>query len=231
MQRRAEIERTPVLPGSAGPWRAAFALREVYPLGLFYALYAIGAYLSVWLEQAHIVAAQSDLAVYLTSPFGSIENLQLGVSLWGYGIVENFLLVTAIMVLVAGYHVFLSSRNPSSPSLASLFFAATAATYFVSLADWIVTGTPASGTSVIAFSLLAYLLLACAMETWGEVEANSRLGKSVVGLDALAWTGQTAVILLLSLYYLVGNASAAFHLGGAILTGAILLAATHAGPD
>jgi len=231
MANRAEIEYGPASLASSKALTATFAVREVCPLALFYALYAVGAYLTVWLEEAHVIATRSDLVLYLTSPFGSVENLQSGGTAWSCGIFENFLMVAAIMVLVVVYRLFLSSRSSGILSLPSVFLAAIASTYLVSLGVWVGTGTPTSGTSIIAFSLVGYLFLACVRETWEAAKGTALVGRAGIALDVVLWTGPTAIVILLSLCYLVGNESAPFHLGGAVLTGAILLAASLTGSD
>lgn len=196
------------------------AVREILPFAIFYALYTMGTCAAIGFEQGKGLG-ESKLVVYLTSPFSAIENIQSSSTPFTYRLLENFLLVALIMALVAGYNLFLS-RGRRSPSLPLLFSSAVASTYFLSLGEWVSTGTPASGTSVIASSLLAYLAFACIREVWSEVKSGFEGGRSVLSYDALLWTALTAVMAFMCFCYVLGNQSGSLHLVGAVLTGLVV---------
>jgi len=190
-------------------------LRELYPVAIFYFLYTATAYVyRMSTLPATLAATASKAILFATSPFSLLEALPPLSTSTAAGLSIDFLFVAVVMIAVAAFNLRVASRGAVAPSMPTVFFAAVAATYIVSLQVWLARGVPASGTSIIAFSMLGYLVFATSREVRGSIRENARS-------QATGWAAELSLVVFTLMFYLVGEASL-YHVEGGLLTIAMI---------
>jgi hypothetical protein len=152
-------------------------------------------------------------AWFLTSPFNPLEITSQTYGSYTIGEVSNFGLVAIIILGADIYHQFFSIRWKNQLLPRTVLFAAIAASYIVSGLVWIFDKIPSTGTSIIGFCLIGYIVInssadfknyrrAKLMREQGKVAASSRKVLAYVWLLVLSWVGLVFLFLDNSSYWL-----------------------------
>ena len=151
-------------------------------------------------------------AVFLTAPFSALEDYAPTFGATVANLVGNFVFIIVIMLVaeVAAHSTALGNILTMRDALLIVV----GATYFVSLLQWILVGAPATGTSIIGFSLCLYIIIVVGVEIFGWLA-----GKNTESLTLVSF--QYALVLVVGLYaidgYVYNNAAMPLHIiGGAI---------------
>lgn len=156
------------------------------------------------------------LAVFATSPFNGIENLSPVYNSIYLGLYNNFVLVTVVITGTELYSRTMSRRMSEYLKIEYTFIFAVVASYLDSLLSWWATGKPTGGTSIIAFTLLTFLLASCLLD-WQLYSSKQYPKDTKSRLRLLTWLVAFVFSGLLSLTYIFGNSSYQAHLAGAAI--------------
>ena len=195
-------------------------LGAFYPVLLFYLLY-------YFVVQAYdyLPSMRGNLFDFLTSPFSFVEAAPPYSKSITQGLYNNFLFVAVIIIIAGLYSIYLEKRFKRWLSVPLVFFSGVLSTYMASAGIWAVFGQPATGTSIIGFTMASFI----AVGSIADVKRNlavmmrgNKQGKTfVVGFLLLVLFLWSSYAILTS--YLIGNGAYALHLAGGSLSWLVLL--------
>lgn len=157
--------------------------------------------------------------IFITSPFNFLETFLHIYASPFQGLVENFGLVLLFIMLAECYSRFARVRV-RSVSIDDAFFLALGATYATSALWWMTEGVPVSGTSVVAFSIVLYLLIISLADI--PMYAVRRRRSAAEEGRFLLWIFALVVSAVASLLFL-DNPSYMIHLVGIAFFGVFLM--------
>ncbi len=198
---------------------------QLYPIFIFYGLYAAVVYLYDWLQPFKPLSANvANLIQFVTSPFSFIEAAPPYSSSTIVGLYNNFLFVAMVLVFAAMYELILSKRFKRQLSVPRVFGAGVIGTYLVSAGVWALTGQPSTGTSIVGFTTAAAVSIASGADLLGQIQQIYR-GNGMPKEYAKAYVllvvfGISSLIAIRS--YIFGNPSYLLHLAGAATSGITL---------
>jgi len=201
-------------------------LGELYPVFIFYGLYAAVVFLYDGLQPFKpLPLGAANLIAFTTSPFSFVEATPPYSSSTTVGLYNNFLLVAVLMVFLAMYNLILSRSLKPFVTLPSVFGAGVAGSYLVSLSIWILSKQPATGTSIIGFTVVAAIVVTTLADLISQLRlivAGERSARTYLRAYAvLILFGVASLIALNS--YIVGNPSFLLHLVGGAASGGVLV--------
>jgi hypothetical protein len=211
----------------AGAIRALKAIfGELYPLFIFYALYAGVVYLYDALQPfTPLPVNLANLIEFATSPFSFVEATPPYSSSTVAGLYDNFLFVAVIMMFLAMYSLASSGRLKSYVSLPLVFGASVAGTYAVSAGVWVLSKQPSTGTSIIGFTTAVTVAFASGADLSVQLrlifDGNRTLKEYAKAYVLLVVFGIASLIALGS--YIFGNSSYLLHLAGGAVSGGVLV--------
>ncbi len=152
-------------------------------------------------------------AWFLTSPFNPLEITSRAYGSYTIGEVSNFGLVAIIILGADVYHQFFSTRWKNQLLPRTVLFAAIAASYMVSGLVWIFDKMPSTGTSIIGFCLIGYVVInssadfkdyqrAKLLREQGKAAASARKTLAYIWLLVLSWVSLVFLFLDNSSYWL-----------------------------
>lgn len=160
--------------------------------------------------------ASNDLFLFLTSPFGPIENLSPIYSSLQVGFIWNGIEVGVALAILTFYFntSFKGYKKYIGPYFVLLY--SILASYITSAIIWILDSSPSTGTSIIGASSTIFIIL---MFTFGAIKA---VRKSKIKFCVLCIFIIITLILLLAFYFL-GNKFWYVHLIGLVIFSSIIL--------
>ena len=200
-------------------------LKGLYIPLLFIILYAM--VLLVYFELlinygtgAIFTSEQSKLLAFVTSPFNPLENLLpvYGSAIVGY--INNLVFTVAIIFVAIFYHHLLAESERISPQL--VFWSGVGASYALSIIVWLITGTPAMGTSVIGFVMALFLVGASLFDIRIYLKIPKTERSRLKFTKFICITAALAFSLVVALSYCVGNPSYINHLVGGAFCGLLV---------
>jgi hypothetical protein len=200
-------------------------LYELYPVILFYGLYAGVVYLYDVIQPfTPIPVNEANLIEFITSPFSFVEATPPYSKSVIQGLYNNFLFIAVAMVLLMLYDIGLSRSFRKRITVPRVFWAGVLATYAVAWVVWALTGQPSTGTSIMGFTFVTVLAVIATVDLAGQlklVPSGSR------GLKEFARALFLAIFAILAIYfgfagYLWMNGSYVLHLAGGAVSGSTL---------
>jgi hypothetical protein len=157
---------------------------------------------------------------FLSSPFNMLEDFS------GYysglyqspqqGYIYNTVFTTAFLFFAAFYYHFITENKRFS--IERVFLGSIVGSYVVSIVVWMLTGWPSTGTSIIGFCVLAYLLGLSSYDLLvvkrKEPQLRFKTAKSIMIIPTIIFS---SIILLFG--YLLGNNASVYHLAGGAICG------------
>ena len=200
---------------------------ELYPLFIFYGLYAGVVYLYDALQPFFPLSLNlANLIEFITSPFSFVEATPPYSSSTATGLYNNFLFVAVIMTLLAMYSLAASSRLKPYVSLPLVFGASVAGTYAVSAGIWALSTQPSTGTSIIGFTAASAVAVASSVDLIDEIRLiagkRGNMKDYAKAYFLLVVAGISSLTVLES--YILGNPSYLLHLTGGAISGGFVAA-------
>lgn len=165
---------------------------------------------------------ENHILAFLTSPFNFKENLSDVYSSPQQGLVANLMIPVIIMFGSLVYYHFLANSKRIRPEL--IFWNSVFASYLVSILNWLFAGAPTIGTSIIGFSMIAFLCGSTLRDLrdhfwilWHKPDLRGFARVLTFWVFLIpSWSG---VILV----YLLGNNAIWYHLLGGLFCGTLSL--------
>jgi hypothetical protein len=155
-------------------------------------------------------------AIFITSPFNILENKTGTYSSISQGLQNNFVFVAGAIAGAEMYSRHLSTRLKEHITVDAAFLLGILATYVESALFWLVTGNPASGTSILAFCILLFIVASALLDSGTFTDRQyPRDVKS--RLKRLGWLAAIVLSLPFAVTYILWNPSCGVHIAGAAL--------------
>jgi len=199
-------------------WRSVFANIVMMRVTLFfYVAYIVTNYIYVKLPRA---LELNYGVIFVTSPFNLLENLSHIYANPTQGLEANFWIVLLFILLAEIYSRFAHARFVGT-GIDGAFALALGASYATSALWWQVKGVPESGTSIVSFSIVLYLLVISL--------ADARINIVPYKLSIMEkikfplWITSLGTSCVAAPTYILGNPSYEVHLVGITFFGAFLM--------
>lgn len=155
--------------GEAGKKELIHYLKYAF---LFACVYGLIYFSSILLFKNALTAcsASTDIYYFLTSPISYCENFAAPSLL--QGLEGNYFWLIAFFALCAYYSAFIQTYSKKLITLNVTVFASIFSTYIFSAYVWYIDGIPGTGTSIIAFGLSIFLLIACCTDLYIWIKSN-----------------------------------------------------------
>lgn len=197
---------------------AKLTLGELYPVVVFYALYAavIGLYDALQ-PLAPLPSNEVGWIMLVTSPFNYAEAVGKTAAETIQGLYNNFTFVALLMGISMLYNILLSHRLRRYVSVPSIFGASVAASYLVSWGVWKFSPYPATGTSIIGFSFALSLAITAFADLIEFRKLDLAARREVGNASRIIVCSLVMVFAFLTAFnsYLWMNPSYLLHLAGA----------------
>jgi hypothetical protein len=196
------------------PQSIQFGFREVYFVMLFVFLNLL--VLLFYFSEPKALWG-NHIIEFITSPFNFKEDFLKVYSSPQEGLLNNVGVPFIIAFVQVLYYHLLAQNRRIRPEL--VFWASVLASYLVSGLAWFLTGAPSTGTSIIGFSMIAFLFGSTLFDI-PTYFRKIREGKKQQQLLAKCYIVSVVSIFSLVglvLFYLWGNASYGYHLAGGLL--------------
>jgi len=200
-----------------GPRSVLTAITMVRITLFFYAAYIITNY--AYVKLPHALQLNYGV-VFITSPFNFLETFSHIYANPTQGLEENFGVVLLIILLAETYSRFASLRT-RRVGIDGAFFLALGATYATSALWWWAEGVPGNGTSIVAFSMVLYLL-AIALADARTYAVRRRRSAAEAG-RFLLWITALVISGVVAPTFILGNPSYGIHLVGTAFFGAFMI--------
>jgi hypothetical protein len=203
-----------------GPRSVLTAIATVRITLFFYAAYIVTNYEYVKLPPA---LELNYGVVFVTSPFNFLETFSHIYANPIQGLEENFGVVLLIILLAETYSRF--ARVRGGIGIDGAFFLALGATYATSALWWWAEGVPGNGTSIVAFSIVLYLLAVSLADA--RTYAVRRRRSAAEAGRFLLWITALVISVVVAPTFILGNPSYGIHLAGIAFFGAFLMIRNH----
>ncbi len=135
-----------------------------YALGFMLVYLAVLVFLLILVETGQTSFAFSSIIRFLTSPFNPIENFSNAYPNLAIGELSNLGFVAFILFATQFYMRNLMAVFKGYIAYSMLFWSGILASYITSAGYWLTTGTPSTGTSIIAFGFLLFLVVSTILD-------------------------------------------------------------------
>lgn len=151
--------------------------------------------------------------VFAVSPFNILEILSPVYTSSTQGLVENFGFVVLMILVTETYSRYSAIKLKHMLSIDVVFCLSIGATYITSALWWWRAGVPASGTSIVGFSVLLYLAASSILDLRHQVKRAQKKGREAA--RGVVWIAACVTSIGFSPTYVWGNPQYALHIAGA----------------
>lgn len=166
----------------------------------------------------------SNVVAFITSPFNLRENF---VSLYGSpleGLIYNYGLTAVMLCFSLAYpHVLRQTRRVGPEAV---FLGSLVGSYLVSVLAWWLIGTPTTGTSIIGFCMILYLIPSTFLDVFPYFHNGKvpRTGRSMRRCLRFSFILLLLVFSLVSFFGYWLYPACIYHLAGAAVCGIVVMA-------
>jgi hypothetical protein len=199
-------------------WRSVLAnILKMRVTLFFYVAYIVTNYIYVKLPQAFELNYG---VIFVTSPFNLLEDLSHIYVNPMQGLEANFWVVLLIILLAEIYSRFSHARFEVA-GIDGVFALALGASYATSALWWQVKGVPESGTSIVAFSIVLYLLAISLADARIYIVPHKLSIMEIIKFPL--WITSLGTSCVAAPTFILGNPSYEVHLVGITFFGAFLM--------